>query len=364
MLGVILIFSQVLTAAQERATGAPKRVVIPFDFESKFDHGDYGQTLGEMFWTKLRRRGGFVLPESLQDVREGCQRAGMTPGPDTPLARVKEIVTRGQAGDIGIWGKVERVAGFETDVYDLWIAVADFSVDPPRMIYQKQARTQTVSEIPHVYVQQALDALYGRAEAVVPAPDPQLRGRGNPAPNLVRGDFELGRAAPLGWAPLPDHVTWVREAAQGASSKNRVIRFTLDEDLAGTTGLLYYSDFFPIEGGARYRFQCRWKTTGSAAKVFIKCYDNLPNEFRGHPGADPGRTARREVYRSQQNLQGKSGAWNAHTGDFTPQHARFHPRWGRVMLYAYWPAGTVEWDDVVVQQVVPAPAGRGARNRP
>jgi len=34
------------------------------------------------------------------------------------------------------------------------------------------------------------------------------------------------------------------------------------------------------------------------------------------------------------------------------------------MLYAYWPAGTVEWDDVVVQQVVPAPAGRGARNRP
>ena len=98
-----------------------QKIVIPFDFESKFDNGEYGQNIGEMFWTKLRRQGGFILPESMQDVRDWCQRTGMIPGPDTPLTRMKEIVAREQAGDIGIWGKVERVAGFETDVYDLWI---------------------------------------------------------------------------------------------------------------------------------------------------------------------------------------------------------------------------------------------------
>ena len=33
------------------------------------------------------------------------------------------------------------------------------------------------------------------------------------------------------------------------------------------------------------------------------------------------------------------------------------------MLYAYWPAGTVEWDDVIVKQIVPAPPRKGAKDR-
>ncbi len=137
----------------------------------------------------------------------------------------------------------------------------------------------------------------------------------------------------------------------------------MDEDVAGTAGALYYSEFFPVEEGATYRFQCRWKTTGSAAKVFVKCYDELPTEFRTSSAVDPARTEKREVYRSQQNLQGSPGVWNVQTEDFTPQHTQFTPRWGRVMLYAYWPAGVVEWDDVVVKQVAPPPASRGKKDR-
>ena len=51
------------------------------------------------------------------------------------------------------------------------------------------------------------------------------------------------------------------------------------------------------------------------------------------------------------------------TEDFTPQHTQFTPRWGRVMLYAYWPAGSVEWDDVVVKQIAPAPPRKGEKDR-
>jgi hypothetical protein len=341
----------------------PKKVVIPFDFESKFDGGEYGQTIGDSLWKKLQRQGGFILPESMQDVRDWCQRARLVPGPETPLARMKEIVVREQAGDIGIWGKVERVQGFETDVYDIWINVADFSVDPPRMIYQKQARTQTVSEIPHVYIKEALDRLYGRTESAPGTPDPKLQERWGKAPNLVKGDFEQGRGAPSGWDPLPHDVTWVAEKGKDAKAKNRIIRFTMDEDVAGTTGVLYYTAFFPVEEGATYRFQCRWKTTGSAAKIFIKCYDELRTQFRTRPGDNPLQAEKREVYRSQQNLQGKAGVWNVQTEDFTPTHTQFTPRWGRVMLYAYWPAGTVEWDDVVVKQVAPAPPRNGPKDR-
>ena len=90
-----------------RPNAATRRVVIPFDFVSTFDDGEYGRTIGEMIWTKLRRQGGFILPESMQDVRDWCQRTKMIPGPDTPLTRMQEIVSGEQAGDIGIWGKID-----------------------------------------------------------------------------------------------------------------------------------------------------------------------------------------------------------------------------------------------------------------
>jgi hypothetical protein len=345
------------------AADPPRKVVIPFDFESKFDNGEYGQTIGDMLWAKLHRQGGFIIPEAQQDVRDWSQRTRMIPGPDTPMAKMKEIVVNEQAGDIGIWGKVERVHGFETDVYDLWINVADFSVDPPRILYQKKARTQTVSEIPHIYVKEALDRLYGRTEEVAGAVDPKIQERWQKAPNLVKGDFEQGRGAPAGWGRLPHDVTWVAEKGKDAKTRNKVIRFTMNEDVAGSTGALYYSEFFPVEEGATYRFQCRWRTTGSAAKVFVKCYDELPTSFRAQLEGDSLKTEKREVYRSQQNLQGKSGVWNVQTEDFTPTHTQFTPRWGRVMLYGYWPAGTVEWDDVIVKQIVPAPPRQGEKDR-
>ena len=136
-------------------------------------------------------------------------------------------------------------------------------------------------------------------------PDRTLLEQWNKVPSLVHGDFEQGRQAPLGWSPLHADVTWVQETAKGGKSKNRVIRFTLNEEVAGTSGVLYYSDPFPVEKGATYRFQCRWKSTGSAAKVFIKCYDELPTDFRASSVAGRPTIEGREVYRSQQNLEGQ-----------------------------------------------------------
>jgi hypothetical protein len=76
-------------------------------------------------------------------------------------------------------------------------------------------------------------------------------------------------------------------------------------------------------------------------------------------------TERREVYRSQQNLAGPLAVWNRHAEDFTPRHARYQPRWARVMLYAYYPPGAVEWDDIQLKQVAPAAAEtRPAASRP
>ncbi|MBN1590655.1 MAG: hypothetical protein JW888_14165, partial [Pirellulales bacterium] len=57
------------------------------------------------------------------------------------------------------------------------------------------------------------------------------------------------------------------------------------------------------------------------------------------------------------------GAWNTQTEDFSPKHTKYTPRWGRVMLFGYLGAGTVEFDDVVVKQIVPASPGAGDKRR-
>jgi hypothetical protein len=218
-------------------------------------------------------------------------------------------------------------------------------------------RTKSVSEIPHLYVKEMLDALTGRPAAGPLTTDPMAENNWKNNKNLVAGDFEQGAGGvPKGWdkvagqqrEPLGGLVRWTTEKGK---ADNKVVRFTLDRNVAENEGVMYYSEPFPVEEGATYRFQCRWRSDAPAVKVFVKCYD----------ADETGR--RREVYRSQQNLDGPKGKWNTQTEDFTPRHTKYSPKWGRVMLYAYLNPGEVEFDDVAVKQISPASPGNAAKVR-
>lgn len=356
-----LAFGLLVCVAASLAWSQP--VVIPFDFESQFDNGRYGRMVGESVWKKLERMGTVVIPESMLDVRSTCERLHFRPVPTTPLEEMAKVIREEFGADLAIWGKVERPQGVQYDTYDLWVIVADFRTSPPKKLYEKKVRTKTVSEIPHVYLKEALAALQPTAPKTARTDEAMYLAeeRWRSGPNLVKGDFEKGASHPDGWDPLPKHVTWVTASSASERANNRLIRFVVPPNVAATTGVLYYSEYFPIEEGATYRFQCRWRSTGTAAKVFIKCYDELPTRFRSGSGASH---ERREVYRSQQNLKGAAGEWHTHTEEFTPRHTQYTPRYGRVMLYAYYPAGTVEWDDVVVKQIQPAPESSPKERRP
>jgi len=359
-----------------------KKVVIPFDFVSKFDAGHYGRKIGQMIWKKLEREGGFVIPETMADVRDTVAAGNLRLAPDTPLDKVARIVRDDFDAQIAIWGSVERVAGQRWDVYDLRIRCVDFSTRPkPTVIYSIDARTKTVSEIPHRYVKQLLDKLHGRKPGALPPTNKHAEENWRKNPNLVNGgDFEKAAGGvPHGWnsrggqkrEPLGKLVRRVPERGNAA---NHVIRLAFDKALGDSFGVMYYSDFFPVEEGATYRFQCRWRTDGPAAKVFIKCYDQTDSSYRRGRSVDqtaparrgyvPQQSQRRECYRSQQNLKGPRNTWNMQTEDFTPRHTKYTPRWGRVMLYGYLGAGSVEFDDVVVKQIIPAsPGGHDKRRR-
>ncbi len=346
------VASLVVFAALTLGADPNAKVVIPFDFESKFDNGRYGRMVGEMIWKKLEREGKFVIPETMLDVRDLCDQLDFHPGYDTPIDEVGKVVREAFDAHIGIWGSVERVPPHTRDVYDLGIKVVDFSGPKPVVIFDEKHRTKTVSEIPHLYVARMLMKLHGKKPEEPPPPDPEAERRWREGPNLiVNGSFEKGTGHPEGWDPLPKYVTWEREAG------NRFIRMSFPRSVADSTGVLYYSQFFPIEAGATYRFSCRYRTTGSQVKVFIKCYSYFSTARLSRRFPDQWR----EVYRSQQNLKGPTGQWNTHVEDFTPKHSKFTPRRARVMLYAYHPAGTVDWDDIVVKQIKPSPKSSSRR---
>ena len=145
------------------AADAPKqKTVIPFDFTSVYDKGVQGAHVGDMFWAKLNRQKGFVIPETMKDVRDFCEEKKFTASADTPMDDMKRIVKEDFGGDVGIWGTVELAPGARDEIYNLHIKCVDFSVDPPKVIYDKNVTTNSAAEIPHLYVKEALDALYER----------------------------------------------------------------------------------------------------------------------------------------------------------------------------------------------------------
>lgn len=351
-------------AAGDSGRDPENKVVIPFDFVSEFDQGRYGAMVGDMIWKKLDRKGAFVIPESMQDVRSVCQMVSADPAPERSLEEMEKIVRDHFQGDIGIWGRLERVPGHEWDVYDLSIKCVDFSEEPPRVIYEiENARTETVSEIPHLYVKQMLESLHGVSTHERERLAEEER-RWKESPNLVEGGgFQHGaNGVPKGWEsrggqlrePLGDLVRWIDDPEDPG---NKVLRLQFGPEEGNGYGVMYYSKPFPIEEGAKYRFACRFRTSGPKPIIFIKCYAAMPSRYRpvgeDSSGEETPSAQMRECYRSQQNLYGETNRWHAHRQDFTPRHTRYTPREGRVMLYAYLGGGKVDFDDIVLKQIAP-----------
>jgi hypothetical protein len=356
-----------------------EKVVIPFDFVSGYDDGRYGRKIGEQIVIKIQKQGTFVVPDAI-DIRDVCAQHGVKITPNTPLTEVGRALRDLFDAHIAVWGSCEKVPGHERDVYDLTIKCADFSEAlEPRMLYARNVRTKTVHEISHLHVKEMLDKLYGREPGGPEPVDPVVEENWLNNPTLVEnGDFETGsRFVPNGWEdrggqerePLGNLVQWTTEAG---NPNNRVIRFTFDESVGNGFGVMYYSKPFPIEEGATYRSQLRYRSNGPAIIVFVKCYDEMDSEYKPadqvslprHPLSREGGVEYmprfghlRECYRSQQNMKGPKNQWNTRTEDFTPKHTKYSPKWGRVMLYSYVGAGVVEFDDVVIKQIVPASAG-------
>jgi len=353
----VVLLGAVAAGAPDTAKKPKQLIVIPFEFDtSSFadENNEYSEKMGFMFWKKIQRKGGFVLPESMLDVRDACGQLDFRPTADTSLVKMSKTVTESFGGHIGIWGKLHRLS---PDRYEIWIKIVDFTGEEPEYIVNDHGIAENVHEVPHKYVKNAMMKLYNEKAPPPPGPDPEVERRWATGPNLVRnGDFEQAGpdGAPKYWDPLPKNpdgysVTRV-PTPDGDGWCMKLDMNTLRGD---TYGVQYYSFYFPIDEYAKYRCQLRWRSTGPAVKIFLKAYAEMVEYDEA--GKKILYKQWRECYRSQQNAKGGSNQWHLRIEDFTPKHTKYSPRKMRVMLYGYTGAGTVFFDDVVIKQIKPAP---------
>ena len=328
------------------AEGKPaegKPVVVVFDFVSAYDGGRVGKFVGKNLWAKLDRAGKCVLI-GRDDVNEQVEKAKFVAGFDDKPAGVVKFAAEKFGATHAIWGKVEQVGQEGLEVSARAAAVADkgekLAVDMSMAIKNQYVVQLATKEIVR---------LFFKSEKAKPDIGPAEEKRWLTGPNLVKNpSFELGVAHPQFWEPLGKSyhhggVSWVASP----EGKGKCIRFKMGAGVAGGPGIGYYGDPISIKDGKIYRFSIRVRSDGPTVKIFLKHYKLFP------PGPNEKEGQWRETRRAPLNCKGgERGKWKTYTRDFRPHRNDKHdPSITRVELYAYHPAGTVYFDDVVMKKL-------------
>jgi hypothetical protein len=337
--------------AAEKDAGPAKPTLVVYDFESPFDKGALGRKVAEVLRGHAARRGAYVQVDPLS-FEEIMSETGLKNVWSLEPAEVAAHGRRHLEADLVIWGALaERARG-----WDITFKAMKTGPDAPELIYSDTHFADDVHKIPLI-VETVLRTVANEPDEVKNvSKDAERRWRDGP--NMVaNGGFEGAGTTPAGWEKLKAHMTWVDDP-DGAGGK--CLRWDMPKGLGNTYGMLLYSDWIPVEPFATYRFSVRARTTGPSLKIFIKCYEEVSDEF--------AKDQRRECYRAPIHckVDGERG-WKTYGRDFVPRIKTLRegklelvkgrgPRWCRVMLYAYIGAGTIHWDDVVLKKIADPPA--------
>jgi hypothetical protein len=332
-----------------------KPVVAIFDFQSGYDGGRMGTFVAKNVWAKLDRSGRCVLLE--RGDAEDALGDDLAAAYDKPAAALVALAAKKLGATHVVWGKIEQL---DTDgpvsERRLRIRVRAASAESVKKkdpaghllldLDQQVANQRTIQLATKEAVRRFL-------QIARPAPEvgPAEERRWRTGPNLVKnGGFEKGENHPAFWEPIsddpkhPQHrcVSWVKTPG----GKGRCMKFDLPKGIAATYGAAYYSDPIDIRDGELYRFSIRVRTDGPTPKIFLKHYKLFP------PGPNEKKGQWRETRRAPLNPKGPKGEWQTHTRDFHPHRNDQHdPTVTRVELYAYWPKGTVYFDDAVLKKL-------------
>ena len=329
------------------------------------DEAGLGEKVQQMLRFKAKRLGAVVYDTSSVAEAMGAETVSV----DTPPARLAALGRDRFNADLVVTGHVRGTEPYEVRL----VAVHTADAGAPRVFTRSYAcanHSVIAIEMGNA-VYDILNLRRPKDPLRMLREDPEIQRRWRDGPNLVKNPgFEQaapGGKGPALWQDVEPQMAWV----SNPDGPGKVIRYDMNEDTAGGYGLDFYSDWIPLEPGATYRFSCRYKSMAPTPKIFLKGYHAFD--------AQEGYAAqRRETYRRQVHPVGEGGQWNSVTADFIPESTQPDqmPTFLKVDLYAYWPAGVIYWDDVVLKKVrdathakadnkaTPSPQGKAAKGSP
>jgi len=371
------------TQPDEAATERRQRLVMVLPFKGA--DRDLAERFTDRLTLKLARQARRLGDKTDLKVLSKIEVAeawgqGVGPKLDTPPQEMSQWL-RQVAAQVAIWGSADP----EGDDLIVYVKVVDLTGDPSELVMDKTYRDK--GERAHVGVLNPIvEALSGHAvrrpREQGDVPEPKVLG-----PMLSKNPgFEAGSGEkPVGWERMDGLTTFWLDDPTGAGRgrvikmDTRMVQSQADEwwvkwragapasqapkpifakppaygAVAGLHGSHYYSDFFEIKPGMRYRVLADLIATnggGGAPKVFVKGYTMVPATVRE---AEP---QRREIWRTYMPCRGCAGGWKHYSETFTiPDRGvkmsnviTLQVKWIRIIPYAYWPPGVYYWDNVKV----------------
>jgi len=380
----MLVAARVAGAAEPPADPPPvppAAVLVVFPFASPDDAGREGAKFADAL--RLRgRRLGLITVDGLSTA--DCLASAAPPDLDTPAAQAAPLLKDRFAAALGLWGTIRR----DGDAFVVDVRGLDLRRGTDALTLSKTYRATDGQALVAVQ-REILTDLTGRtAEPAVAEASPEEDARvPTTGPELVKnGDFESGTDAPDGW-DRPDGLTtfWARGAR---SDRGRFLRIDTNvlesqwrtwrekvkagaraadappkspthapkyDTVAGTYGIAYFSDPIAVTPGQSYKVTVACHSGGDDfffPKLFIRGYGNVAGESR-------------VVYDAYLALrtatQGKDWETNVRLIRI-PTDTRAPVTHVRLMLYAYWPPGCYEFDDVSMKEVAPTAAPSDAKD--
>jgi hypothetical protein len=366
-----MIFCSAPVSAEE-----PKVLII---FTPECSDTELAAKLADRMWRKInrnRKEDEFIMIDllTIQDIEDGLP-GGIVSFDSTP-AEVTAILREKFDAHVGVWGKLDAVPGN----VEFKLRAIDLTVAADRLWLDETLRAEGERAAP-IVIDKAAELILERPTwkpEFAPAPDEPEPPEAGPLVNK-NPEFEQGSGdKPVGWErvnglgtfwvelgdgrgkgirfdtaiPEGEYLAWLKKWKDGAPAKNAPKKSKHDTSygaIGGTYGVHFYSDYYPIKPGMRYRISADSKGGGGDfffPKIFVKGYVKMTDKF--------GKEAWRMVYETYLSCRIGKDKWRHYWLRFNPYRAlgkipikKLHrPTHVRILLYCYWPPGEYFFNNV------------------
>lgn len=333
----MLLFLSALPVAAAEAT---KPTLCVYDF-TVADKSDSGKKIAEILRGRARRSGEYSLMVEI-DREDILDANPLTPDLKTPQAEIIAHAKKYFRAENIIYGQIAH-AGGDAMVVNVRVLQLPKEGDPVVRL-AKDYNAANRHELMFVGEQVMAD-LAGR-EA------PLRRDKALPityefaTDNLVPNpSFEQADPAhpnmPARWvdASMKKQSTWIDKPGAKPGDK-KCLTLHPDRDMAESYGLIWYSEYIPVEPGEAYVLSMDLKAEGTSVIIWTKGYTKYGTELRNS-------------YKYQKRFYPeKKGEWERwQTEPFIPRNPAVKVESVRIMLYAYCSPGTAYYDNVDLRKV-------------